>query len=140
SSGSRSTQDVLARAFDGALGLLAQRVTQSDFSSTVRTAFGDAADRKAVASVLQDILVEHGTPKLKLVSADTLLGAHAAYDAKSDTIFVSKDYVAAHATDTAALERVVLEELGHAIDARLGAMLGTPDAPGDEGAIFSALV
>jgi Ca2+-binding RTX toxin-like protein len=138
-SGSRSSQYILERALDGALGLLGRRVAEPEFATIVRAAFGDDAGRKAVAGVLSDMLLDHAAPKAKLVPAESLNGAHGAYDAKSDTIFVSAAYVASHATALDAIERVLLEELGHAIDARLGAITGAVDAPGDEGAIFSAL-
>jgi Ca2+-binding RTX toxin-like protein len=133
-SGGDSPQDILARSLDGAMGLLARRVAEPEFATIVRSAFADGADRKAIADALGEMLLAKSTPKLQLVTGETLHGASAAYDAKCDTIYLSKDFVASHAAD--AIERVLLEELGHAIDARLG--LG--DAPGDEGAIFAKLV
>lgn len=135
-SGSQSSQDILARAFGGALGLLARRVAEPEFSIIVRSAFADDAHRKEIADALTDLLLAKSTPKLALVPAETLHGASGAYDAESDTIYVAQEFVASHASAVSAIERVLLEEIGHAIDARLG--LG--DSPGDEGAIFATLV
>ena len=129
-------QDFLSRAMDGALGFLARLVSESDFSTNVRSAFGDDVDRKVIADVLSDILLERSTPKVKLIDAETLGGARGAYDANSDTIYISKEFVASHATSLADVERVLLEEIGHAIDAKLD----HGDARGDEGAIFASLI
>lgn len=136
---SLSPQDSLARAFDAALGLLARRIAEPDFPAAIRTAFGDEADRKSIADALSDILIERSGPRLGLVAGETLGGARGAYDANSDTIYLSETFVAA-ASSPAAIGRVLLEEIGHAVDARLGARLGVADAPGDEGSLFAALV
>ena len=138
-SGTESPHDILARSLEGAIGLLAKRVAEPEFATIVRAAFADGADRKAVADALADILIARSAPKVALLSAETLHGAAGAYDAKSDTIYLSQQLVAG--ADGAAIERVLLEEIGHAIDARLGAAIaGLGDSPGDEGAIFAKLV
>jgi len=132
----QSPQDVLARAVESALGFLATRVADPGFAATVRTAFGSDADRKAVAETLGDFLLERNAPAVTLVAAETLHGASAAYAAKTDTIYVSAEFVSSHAASPAAIERVLLEEIGHAIDSRINAT----DALGDEGAIFASLI
>lgn len=123
------------------MGLLAKRVADPEFATIVRAAFADGADRKAVADALADVLIARSTPKIELVPAETLNGASGAYDARSDTIYLSQQFVAGHAESVSAIERVLLEEIGHAIDARLGvAIPGLGDSPGDEGAIFAKFV
>jgi hypothetical protein len=67
-----------------------------------------------------------GWPKLVVVDEAQLHGARAAYDLASDTIYATR----------AADIGVLIEELGHAIDARVN----KSDAPGDEGAIFASFV
>lgn len=137
-SGTESPHDILSRALESALGLLARRVAEPDFATIVRAAFADGADRKAVADALADVLVARNVPKVQLVAAETLHGASGAYDANSDTIHVSQQFVAGQSA--AAVERVLLEEIGHAIDARLAAAgFVAGDSPGDEGAIFAKL-
>jgi serralysin len=132
----QSSKIVLERAIEGALAFLAQRVAEADFSAVVRTAFGDEADRKVVAEFLSELLIERKGPSVRMLPADALGGAKAAYAADGDTIFISAEFVRQHATTPGAIERVLLEELGHAIDARLG----DADSPGDEGAIFARVV
>src|SRR5690606_25409727 len=63
-----------------------------------------------------------------------LHGARGAYDRESDTIYLSRPFVGY--ADAGAIIAVLIEELGHAIDARLNAHA----AAGDEGAIFARFV
>lgn len=137
-SGTESPQDILARSLEGAIGLLARRVAEPEFAAIVRSAFADGADRKAVAEALADILIARSAPKVALVPSEALHGASGAYDSKTDTIYLSQRFV--ESSPAAAIERVLLEEIGHAIDARLGVTVpGLGDSPGDEGAIFAKL-
>ena len=75
-------------------------------------------------------------PALVLLDEDDLHGARGAYDQASDTIYLSRDFVADSHGAPAAVTAVLVEEIGHAIDARVHSV----DAPGDEGAIFADFV
>ena len=77
-----------------------------------------------------------GWPTVELVDGADLNGAKGAYNAAADVIYLSRDYATANSANPQSIEAVLLEEFGHAIDARVH----TVDAPGDEGALFSALV
>ncbi len=127
---------VLHDAFDDALASLGGAVASPSFASTVTTAFGDQADHDAIADLLHDMIFGRRLPAVREVPDADLHGAAAAYDAAGETIFVNADFVAAHASDPKAVERVLLEEIGHHIDATAN----TGDAPGDEGAIFARLL
>jgi Ca2+-binding RTX toxin-like protein len=130
-----SSDEILSSGWQSALGTLSRAVADPDFAGTVRAAFGDTADRRKIADALTEIFAGKG-PKVAVAGADELGGAYAAYAAKTDTVYVSKDFLAANAAKPDAVARVLLEEIGHALDSRLGA----GDAPGDEGAIFARLV
>src|SRR6476469_4239013 len=54
----------------------------------------------------------------------------------TNKIYLSKDILTGDITNTGAVEDVIIEEIGHSIDAQVNAV----DAPGDEGAIFAATV
>lgn len=69
---------------------------------------------------------------VRLLPSEQLNGAEAAYDAEHGQILVSTALLG----DEARLERVLLEELGHHFDARLG----PGDAVGDEGHLFRLAV
>jgi Ca2+-binding RTX toxin-like protein/peptidoglycan/xylan/chitin deacetylase (PgdA/CDA1 family) len=130
------SETILSDAFDGALAALGAAIAKPSFVTTVFTAFGDQTDREAVADLLHDILIGARVPAVRAVPNATLHGAAAAYEPTQETILVNADFVADHAGDTGAIERVLLEELGHHIDAAVNAT----DALGDEGAIFARLL
>ena len=73
-------------------------------------------------------------PPIEVVSSEALGGARGAYAASIDTIFLADTFVRGARED--ALVAVILEEIGHSVNARVN----PNDSPGDEGAIFSALV
>lgn len=109
-----------------------------DFAAKLNVAFGenwDAAAAKALAEEwfqgdFSDI------PPVKVVSSAEIAGANGAFAAATDTIYLSKEFLTGNAANPAAVADVLLEEIGHSVDARLN----VTDSPGDEGAIFSRVV
>jgi hypothetical protein len=103
---------------------------------TLAPAFGDSPDHRALAQLGRQF--ERGDfgalPKLEVRLREELRGARGAYDARNDRIFLAQDFLAQ--APEAEIVAVVLEEIGHAIDARIN----WRDSRGDEGAIFAALV
>lgn len=96
--------------------------------------FADSAER-----LRQELSSGAFSIHLELRSSQELQGALAAYTAAApgggERIYLNVDWAAkASATD---LQRVLLEELGHAFDQRLN---GGQDSPGDEGQAFASLV
>ena len=71
-------------------------------------------------------------PRVEYVDADVLGGAHGAYDAASDTVYIDRNL-----RGTALGKEVLAEEVGHALDARLN---GGADTAGDEGELFRRLL
>ena len=120
---------IFADAFDR---ILAFAKTDA-FERAVATSFGADVSAASVRAVLASF-ENGGAPKIQFVDGSVLGGAKAAYAAATDTIFVSRDF--ALAAGRAETVRAVIEELGHAIDARVH----STDAQGDEGEIFAALV
>lgn len=53
-----------------------------------------------------------------------------------DKIYLAKEFLLANESDTEAIAKVIIEEYGHYIDSQIN----SSDTPGDEGAIFAALV
>ena len=109
-----------------------------DFVAKMNLAFGenwDAAGAKALAEGwfngdFSDI------PSVKVVSSAEIGGATGAFAAATDTIYLSKEFLARNVANSAVVADVLLEEIGHSVDARLN----VTDSPGDEGAIFGAVV
>jgi len=71
---------------------------------------------------------------VKVVSSAEIGGANGAFAAATDTIYVSRELLAGG--NLGAITDVLREEIGHSVDARLN----VTDSPGDEGAIFGAVV
>ena len=122
-----------ASLFNEAQAAIRDFVGGSNIGTAAAAAFGvSGADLAAVVRTLD----RKGWPKLVLVDDDVLRGARGAYDEASDTIYLSRDFVAASRGAPAAVVAVLIEEIGHAIDARVN----RTDSAGDEGAIFADYV
>jgi len=104
----------------------------------LQLAFGADYNVQTAQTILDNWLIgDFSTiPPIELVEREDLAGANGAFASATNKIYLSKDTLTGESTDTAALEDVILEEIGHSIDARVNAI----DAPGDEGAIFVAAV
>jgi hypothetical protein len=117
------------------VGSLLSEIAQSDhFMSILETAFGTQSDALPAGNLQQALL--HRTfleeVDIELLPSDTLQGALGAYAGTENTIYLSQELLAFSSQQATA---VLLEEIGHAIDAQMNVV----DSPGDEGAIFSAL-
>jgi hypothetical protein len=73
-------------------------------------------------------------PQIEVVSNTILGNANGAYSTSTNKIYLSDTFVAN--ANSAAVSDVILEEIGHFVDARIN----QTDSAGDEGAIFAALV
>ena len=99
------------------------------------SAFGARVGVVDVAEIVRRF-DNNGWPDVVVADAAILGSAHGAYVAATDTIYVAERLLQAGTGDLTQAIVVIVHEIGHAIDARLG-----PDeAPGDEGAIFAAIV
>ena len=134
-----SSVDLLTgQAMSEVYGDLSKFAADPDFAAKLNVAFGenwDAAAAKALAEEwfkgdFSDI------PPVKVVSSAEIGGANGAFAAATDTIYLSKEFLTQNAANPAAVADVLLEEIGHSVDVRLN----VTDSPGDEGAIFAAIV
>jgi peptidoglycan hydrolase-like protein with peptidoglycan-binding domain/nucleoid-associated protein YgaU len=100
------------------------------FLETFQTAFGDDVSAAEATAVLNNLIAGHEKPEIKVVAADKLQGQGAFGD---NTIFISEQLLAAGRSE--ALDRVLMEEIGHYFDQTLNPI----DSPGDEGEIFARL-
>jgi RHS repeat-associated protein len=107
----------------------------SDFSVKMKVAFGEEIDLTKFQTgwAARDF---SALPRIEVRSHSDINGANGAYARAIDTIFISQEFLNQNAGNVDAIASVLLEEIGHAVDAALN----STDSPGDEGAIFSALV
>ena len=75
-------------------------------------------------------------PAIEILSAAELNQANGAYAASTDTIYLSAEFLQVHASNPGTIAPVLLEEIGHYVDAQIN----ISDTLGDEGAHFAAVV
>ena len=131
------TQSPLQEAFFTVQDLLQAFIQSQGFQvESLELAFGTNINLEMLQSLEQQFSQGDFTalPEIEVRSADELSGALGVYLKEQDRIFLSEAFLA-RATQSQ-IVAVILEEIGHSIDARIN----TTDSAGDEGAIFSALV
>ena len=129
---------ITGQAMSEVYGDLSKFAAESDFVANMNLAFGekwDAVGAKALAEgwFNRDF---SAIPPVKVVSSAEINGANGAFAGATNTIYLSKEFLAQNGANPGAVADVLLEEIGHSVDARLN----VTDTPGDEGAIFAALV
>lgn len=132
------------------LGTLA--ADHDGFHEVMRRTYGDAYDYAAAERIRQQTLAGDFSwmPRVEVVDASALsdrsgtmpggLTAGAAYAAETDTIYISRELLEG---DPERAADVLLEEIGHALDQRVGAVDANGervDTQGDEGEVFALLV
>nr|NCR55704.1 calcium-binding protein [Microcystis aeruginosa L211-07] len=116
-------------------GKLQQFANDSAFDDKIQVAFGTAVNTDELQSQWQagDLT---GFPIMEIVAGNHLNGANGAYAIVNNRIYLSYEFLSQNQGNLGAIVALLLEEYGHYVDG----VLNSTDAPGDEGAIFSALV
>jgi hypothetical protein len=110
---------------------------QSDgFWANLETAFGTSYDVVKATELRQQWQSRNFSqlPPIEVVNSSVLGSANGAYGISTNKIYLSESFFASASSD--ALVAVILEEIGHYVDAQINPV----DTPGDEGAIFAELV
>jgi hypothetical protein len=97
------------------------------FNEVIRLSFGSEISRESYLEAVASL------PPIEVVTNTVLRGALGAYAANPPRIFIAESLLTG---PLGSLKDVVLEEIGHFLDQRFNAT----DTPGDEGAVFAALV
>jgi hypothetical protein len=123
--------------FSEALGLALNKLSlfanSPSFIEQMTVAFGSGWS----PIFAQDVVAELAGGKLPTIEVVADLGgALGAYAADNHKIYLSEKFLLANKTNPQAIADVLLEEIGHSIDARINKV----DSIGDEGEIFAALV
>jgi Ca2+-binding RTX toxin-like protein len=123
--------------FNEALGLALNKLSvfakSPSFIEQMTMAFGSGWS----PIIAQDVVTELVGGKLPTIEVVADLGgALGAYAADTNKIYLSQKFLLANQANPQAIADVLLEEIGHSIDARINMV----DSVGDEGEIFAALV
>jgi hypothetical protein len=73
-------------------------------------------------------------PAIEVIDGDTLGNARGAYSIENNTIYLARNFLNTAPQET--IQSVILEEIGHYIDAEIN----NQDTPGDEGELFSNIL
>lgn len=119
-----------------ALDLARERLTdftqEPSFEDKIRLAFGNDSDVNGLRQAWQARKINF--PQIEVRSSSQINGANGAFSVDTNKIYLSQEFLGEN--DTEAIANLLLEEYGHYIDSRIN----SSDTPGDEGAIFAALV
>jgi peptidoglycan/xylan/chitin deacetylase (PgdA/CDA1 family) len=123
--------------FDAALNLALKQLSifakSPSFIDQMTAAFGSGWS----PIFAQNLVTELASGKLPAIEVVADLGgALGAYAIDNNKIYLSQRFLLANQNNPQVIADVLLEEIGHSIDARLN----TTDSAGDEGEIFAALV
>jgi len=132
-----SSSAAMGEAVLAAKDVLSAFAVDEDFATKVTLAFGDGFDAQKLESLRQQWISGEfdSLPTIEIRSSAEINGANGAFSADTNTIYLSREYIAQNAVDVQAIADVLLEEIGHSVDSHIN----VSDAPGDEGAIFSIL-
>ncbi len=110
----------------------------SDFYRQSTEIFGQNFNQEKLFSLQQEWQNSdfHQLPRIELLSSGELKGANGAFAEANNTIYLSEEYLQQNWERPEKIVEVILEEVGHFVDAQINSQ----DASGDEGAIFSALL
>ena len=78
----------------------------------------------------------HPFPEIEIVNRSQINNANGAFARDTNKIYLAQEFLLANRDNSDVITNVLLEEYGHYLDSQLN----ITDAPGDEGAIFAALV
>ncbi|UZQ55583.1 pre-peptidase C-terminal domain-containing protein [Trichothermofontia sichuanensis B231] len=131
----------LAQVPEAALELAHTQLTnffsEPDLLDVLRIPFGDFDEAQATA-LAQDFITGDFSNllQIEILAAGVLQGANGGFDSLTGTIYLADNFLIHNADNPTAIANVLLEEIGHYIDAQINGV----DSPGDEGEIFSAIV
>ena len=113
---------------------LQQFASRSSFDSDIALAFGENPEIDNFKTSWLDR--EFNFPEIEVVQRAEIGYANGAFSSQTDTIYLSEEFLLTNQNNPNIISNVLLEEYGHFIDRQLN----QNDSPGDEGAIFAAMV
>lgn len=129
-------ESILARGLNTAIERLQHLAVDSGLAEDISLAFGDRLNLERAKELITQLSQGQELPQIEVLSGQEMQGLQGAFDPITNTAYISRDFLGQNIGNPDEVSRVLLEEIGHAIDVRLN----SSDSPGDEGAIFSAVV
>jgi hypothetical protein len=121
---------------------LTEFAASPSFETDMLTVFGESADVDLGETIIDALAVGEDLPQIIVVPVERMNGANGGFDSLTGTVYLAdslinpNSVIASETKQFPNLANVLTEELGHYIDSKLNLI----DTPGDEGALFGALV
>ena len=133
-----SLDPITGEAMSGVYKALTAFATDRNFTDRMNVPFGESWDKEKAKALKEEWLTGNfsNIPLVKVVSSADIRGGNGAFATATNTIYLSKEFLAQNATRLDVLTGVLLEEVGHFIDSHVNQL----DSAGDEGEIFAAVV
>ena len=135
---SSDRRDILSGGLETVSSRVEEFLNDEDASQKISEIFDAGNNTSTIISLLEEIAQGDwgNLSTIQIASDDILEDAHGAYESSTDTIFISESLLLERSADFEWLPSVLLEEIGHSLDARTS----STDSTGDEGFIFAATV
>ena len=133
-----SAQQVLQQALLLAENILLVFSSDEQRFEKMRRSFGEDCDSSISLDLLADWRAAKfkSIPPVQVLKASVMNGASGAYSTETGEIYLADAFLLKHQDRIEVIAATLLEELGHHLDG----LLNVGDTPGDEGAVFSAVV
>jgi|GEM_PF-6797858 len=108
--------------------------SRTNWQNEIDDIFGTSYSAEALNEIVSELHANNLTnfPKIQIIDADSLQGANGGYNSRDSLIYLADTFLADNLNNLSAVTKVVLEEVGHFIDAEIN----LEDSPGDEGEKF----
>ncbi len=131
----KSINPSLVAPIEDVIKQLKALLNESDFVEKMRLAFGDSWNREEAETLVQNLATGKQLPEFEIVDSATINGGNGAFDSNNNKIYLSQAFLTQNINSPNVITNILLEEVGHYLDAQLN----DTDTPGDEGAIFAAI-
>lgn len=133
-----NSSKTIDRAILLAQDYLTRFALSESFSEQIGVAFGNRFDSAKLEEFRQQWMSGQfeALPEIEIRPTAQINGAIGAFSGDTNRIYLSQEFIEQNTSSSGAIADVLLEEIGHSVDAQINAS----DSPGDEGAIFSSVV
>ncbi len=128
-------ESVLLESLEQAATQLQQFTELEQFNQIATEIFPDRWQPSEGLALVQDLLTGNAGPEIGLVGGEQTWW-QGAYSQETETIYLSENLIQENIANPSAITTVILEEIGHYLDAKLA----PGDTAGDEGARFAATI
>ncbi len=138
SSSNNGDRNTVQRGISQTQEYLTLFASSKDLSEKIGLVYGNELNSQALGELIDAWQVQNFStlPSVEVSPQTNLGSAKAVYAIATNTIYLSQEFIGRNSTSPQNVTSVLLEEIGHFLDAKINRF----DAKGDEGEIFSRIV